>query len=286
MVIPESHHSELSLTLNFVQRFPLKAARILESLDVQDAASILVCLPEKVAARALQYTAPRTASTILGFFPDTMVIDILTHMPIASAVTALRQGGPSWQAKLLGKFDPSKNSALLKTFSYPDNTAGRLADPHVYLFSADRTISDAILWLHRQPHYETDDIFLLTRQQHLLGKVTLRNLLLGDLDSPLEQVMTHHLPVLSADWYLEEILECPCWKESHVLPVLNSFHIFLGVIRFTSFAQMLQPKDSFLSSKPKALLTSWGETTASDPAHAISQSEASSSLDTAQKPTV
>ena len=232
------------LTMGFVRKYPIDAARLLESMSAQEAGSLLFPLSPGLVAHVLQYVLPITSAAILRVLPENTIIESVTQMSTTSAIGIIQQSDPESQAWILGKLDPKVNASILKAFSFPDRSAGRLADPKILLFTADRTISDAIHWVRGQPRYDTDDLFILDRQYRLLGKVPLRTLLVTDLDYPIDEIMLTHLETLPAETPFDEMLHHEFWQRAHTLPVLDSSHAFLGVIRYQSLLALARTKES------------------------------------------
>ena len=219
------------LAQTFLKKYPIDTARLLESMNAQEAAQFLTTVPTEAVARVLQHTLPQTSLSILTLLAEEKILEVFSYISATSAISILSHGEPSWQVGILGKLDTKTHASTLKAFSYPEQSAGRLADPGVLVFTADRTVSDAILWVQKHPAHETDDMFILNRQQQLVGKVTMRSLLITDPDIRIEKVMIQNLDTLSADLSLEEIRHSPYWHTSSTLPVIDSTQAFLGVIR-------------------------------------------------------
>ena len=220
------------LAMTFLKKYPIDTARLFESINAQEAAQFLTTIPSESVASVLQHTLPQTGLRILELLPEKKIIEVFSYISATSAISILRHGEPSWQVGILGKLDTKNHASTLKAFTYPEQSAGRLADPSVLVFTADRTVSDAILWVQKQPAYESDDMFILNRQHHLVGKVPMRSLLITDPDIRIEKIMQQNLDRLSADLSLEEIRHSPYWQASSTLPVIDSTQAFLGVIRY------------------------------------------------------
>ena len=231
------------LAMTFIKKYPIDTARLFESMNAQEASQFLTTLPSEPVASVLQHTLPQTSLRILELLPEKKIIEIFSYISATSAVSILSHGEPSWQVGILGKLDTKTHASTLKAFSYPEQSAGRLADPSVLVFTADRTVSDAILWVQKQPDHETDDMFILNRQQHLVGKVPMRSLLITDPDIRIEKVMIPNLDSLSADLSLEEIRHSPYWQTSSTLPVIDSTQAFLGVIRYHTVLATAKTED-------------------------------------------
>ena len=242
------------LALTFLKKYPIDTSRLLESMNAQEAAQFLTTLPSEPVARVLQHTLPQTSQSILELLPEKKIIEIFSYISATSAVSILSHGEPSWQVGILGKLDTKAHASTLKAFSYPEQSAGRLADPNVLVFTADRTVSDAILWVQKQPEHKTDDMFILNRQHRLVGKVPMRTLLITDPDTRVEKVMIQNLDGLSADMSLEEIRHSPYWQSSSTLPVIDSTQAFLGVIR--SHTVLASAKTEEVPKKPSPHPTS------------------------------
>ena len=232
-----------TLAMAFVRKYPIDAARLLESMGTQQAATLLFPFNPELIAHVLQYVLPATSSAILQSLPEKMVIESIPHMSTTAAIGIIRQSDREWQAWILGKLDAKMSSPILKAFSFPDRSAGRLADPRVLIFTADRTISDAIQWVRGQPTYDAEDLFILDRRHRLIGKITLRSLIITDLDCPIEKIMLTNLETLSAELKWEDVLNHRFWQRAHTLPVIDTSEAFLGIIRYQSLLTLTRSKE-------------------------------------------
>ena len=124
------------LAITFLQKYPIDSARLLESMNSREIVEFLVTLPSEIVARVLQHALPQTSLALLESMPEKTVVDIVSYMSTTSAISMLSQGEPSWQVGILGKLDTKLHAATLKAFSFPEQSAGRFADPRVLLFTA------------------------------------------------------------------------------------------------------------------------------------------------------
>lgn len=227
-------HARQLLTLTFFDKYPLEAARLLEAQATTHVAQFLAEFPPPRIAKVVQYILPSIAAAILQALPAEIVTAMLPHMSTASAVSILRRTPHAWQAAVIGQLEAQTSRTLFQALTYPEYSAGHLADPHIPVLTDDRTVSDAIQWIRRCRIEETSDIFILNRLHHLIGRITIQTLIIADLELPLGKIMEPNMDVLQATWSLDHLVSMPQWELTSMLPVINESGAFLGIVRYSS----------------------------------------------------
>ncbi|RMH32651.1 MAG: magnesium transporter [Nitrospirae bacterium] len=237
-------HASQVLTLAFFEKYPLEAARLLEAQAIEDVVQYMTELSPVRVAAVLQHTHPAIGAAILQALPAQIVTALLPEMSTASAVSMLRRTPHAWQVAVIGQLEARTSRALFQALTYPEHSAGHLADPHCPVLTDDRTVSDAIQWIRRYPAQETNDLFIINRLHHILGRVSIQSLLLADLESPLGKIMETNMDVLQAGWSLDYLVSRPQWELTSVLPVVNESGAFLGILRYSSIIKALRDRQS------------------------------------------
>ena len=179
-----------------VDRHPVETAQVLERLSPDAIAAILQETSAESAARVLACFAPALANTCLSHWPEGERSRIVALLPVAFAAALLRQLDPAARQDTLNTLSATVRAALVRVLSYPDQSAGALADPSAPILYSDLTIEEALTRLS-QSRGPVVYIFVLDRDQRLLGAVTPGQLLRsshGTVIESLELSRAHAVP--------------------------------------------------------------------------------------------
>jgi len=141
------------------------AAEVLAYLDTDDQADVLSDWTADEISDVLDDMAPDDAADVLGELPETQARAVLADMEDAAPVQ-----------ELLG---------------YDEDSAGGLMTPHVVKLRADATVAQALSLLrHAQPVEDLSYyLYVSDADDHLVGVVSLRQLVTADLSTLLAQIM-------------------------------------------------------------------------------------------------
>jgi magnesium transporter len=226
------------LAMNFAEDHPADAARVLEGLALEDASAYLDELPPRLAAEVLQKMVSANAAECLAQLSPPRFAGIITALPLDSAAALLRRLEPERQEELLFRA-PANISALLGSLlRYPEKSAGALMDPRALALPEDITATDAMARLRRAPRHALYYIYVLNREQKLVGVMNLRELMLAPPKEALSATMRREVATLPALAGRMAIVEHPGWRDVHALPVVDDEGTFLGVLRYETLRKL------------------------------------------------
>jgi len=232
------------LANHFAADHPLDAARALEELAIGDASAYLDELPPRLAAEVLQKMASSNAAECIAQLSPPRFAQIIAALPLDSAAALLRRLEPERRAELLSR-TPSNLSALLaRLLHYPANSAGALMDPRALALPEDITATKALARVRRAPRHALYYIYMLDREQKLVGVMNLRELMLAPPKITLSVAMRREVATLPALAGHVTIVEHPGWRDVHALPVVDDAGIFLGVLRYETLRKLERDSES------------------------------------------
>ena len=171
-----------------LDRHPEEAARVLERLSPDAIAAVLREASAESAAGVLACLAPSLASACLAGWPEGELSAVVALLPAPIAATLLRQLDPRVRDAALGALPATVRARLSRTLSYPDQSAGALADPAVLILHADLTVEEALTRLSHSRGPVAGRLFVLNRAQRLVGVVTPGQLLTSRRDASLDSL--------------------------------------------------------------------------------------------------
>jgi len=219
------------LSQAFLEFHPRESAVILERLPVGEAAAFLEQTPARLAAGVLQQMAPLSASGCLAHLAPAPAVAVLTALPLNAAAGLLRRLNVDLRDRTLVHAPAGFAISVQRLLQYPEGTAGALMEPRALALSSDLRVSEARTRVRRALHSLLYYVYVVDREQRLIGVLNLRELMLAAPKTMLSSAMRPHVVRLSVREDLTSILTHPGWRDFHVLPVVDDSGTFVGVIR-------------------------------------------------------
>jgi magnesium transporter len=191
-------------------------ADILEELEDEDAAEVAVRLEPDELARILDEMEPDEAADLLGDIPSEQAAEALGSME-----------------------EPEDVRPLL---AHADDTAGGLMTSVQVVLHEGMTIEDVIAHL-RAVAPQAEDIyylFVVDRENRLLGVVSLRQLIVASPQTRVEEVMDPDVISVQVDADQEEAAHLMSYYDLLALPVVDSSRHLLGLITHDDLVAVLQ----------------------------------------------
>lgn len=211
--------AELSQLFQFLGDEAL--ARLLSRLDDRDAAGILVQMPPAEAADVLERIDPDDATDIFA--------------EIDKAV-------PQTAGTLMAEMEPSKADLIRQLMAYEPDSAGGIMTPAfvavVPELRADETIA-AVRQLAAQAE-TISYIYVIDRDEKLLGVLSLHSLVLNPPETPVSELMAKNTWSILVDEDQEIAARMLTERDLAALPVTNHDGRLLGIITHDDVADILE----------------------------------------------
>ena len=193
---------------------PADSADILEKMDDQEAAELVAALSPEAVIRIVDEMEPDEAADLLG--------------DIAPAQA---------QAVLAGLEDPEEVRPLLL---HPDDSAGGLMTSEFLALRRKMTAREAIQAIRQwKPEAEVYYLFVVDRAGVLAGVVSLRQLVVADPDSRLEEIMDRDVVTVQAGADQEECARLMSRYDLLALPVVDANNVLFGVVTVDDVVDVL-----------------------------------------------
>ncbi len=226
------------LSAAFLAAHPEDAARVLERLSPGEQARLLARSPAAAAAEVLQRFPPTVAAACLLAMPTPATGAILEVFPLDLKVNIIRPLGEPERTRLLATLEPTAAEPLLRRLRYPEGSAGALMDPYVLTLPEDISVAESLRRAKASRHGLLYYLYVIDRQQRLVGVTTLRQLMRARVSEPLTTVMERNVACINANARSEEVAKSPHWRAFHALPVVDDKGFFLGVIRYETLQRL------------------------------------------------
>jgi len=237
-----------NLTLNVARKqlgelHPSDLAEILTEIDPEEGTLLLSSIDEELAGEALYEVSADVREKILKEMDKEMISDILEEMPPDEAADILGEMPEETSQELLSLMEQDDAIEVKDLLSYEEDTAGGLMTSEFLDFPPDMTIDETLVSIRLLvPDVEfIYYIFVVDKEDHLLGVLTLKKLLTTPLDVKLSEVMVQNVKHVYLDTERKEIAEIISKYDFVAIPVLDEEKRIKGIITVDDVIDLLVP---------------------------------------------
>jgi CBS domain-containing protein len=224
---------KLNVTTRKLQELhPSDIADIIEELDKANRSSVFKMLDLETAADTLQEVDPKLHLSLLETTPEEMISDILEEMEPDEATDILADLPEEKKQRLIRTMEKPYRQTVEELLKFEEGTAGSIMTKDFIALRRDTTIGAAVEEFKKTTHpLETVAYLYITdEEQHPLGVITLRHLLLCDRQEVLGKLMNPHLIKVDCDDDLETVAELFAKYKFIELPVVDKENALQGII--------------------------------------------------------
>jgi magnesium transporter len=171
---------------------PEDLAELLNQLRLSEAAAIISMLPLARCIELYDQPTMRRRAAILQELEPARVAAILEGLSADERTDVIQKMGLHQRHRILPKFSPDVRSELEDLLQYPDHTAGGIMTTEFVRLDPKMTVAEALKHI-RSVAQEKESIYACyvmdPETNRLLGAVSLRDLVMAELDRPVVAVM-------------------------------------------------------------------------------------------------
>lgn len=222
---------EARLAEALLVRHPMRAAMALEQLGLGPAVGFLAGVSPDQLAGVVPLLSPQFGGEVLRALPLDSVAALLSRTSEDVAARLARGLGDRSEAAL-ERLPVARRASLTSLLRYPADTAGGLMDPNVLALPGDLCAEEALARVRELSTNARYNLYVIDRQQRLVGVLNLRELLLAAPQDRLDALMIPQPHALPAAAGRASIVAHAGWREAHSLPVVDEQGRYLGAIRY------------------------------------------------------
>ncbi len=209
-----------------------EAVEILKLLidhDLSTAAAVVTALHPNDASKKLARLDIREISLVLQLCPSDDAAEILAEMP-----EELREG-------VLSQMRAEEGEEVQDLLSYPEETAGRIMSPDFFALPEETSAGEAVSALRSQHDVEmVFYLYVVDSRNHLLGVVSLRQLILADPEVPLKRIMSTNVFSVRTEQDQEEVARLVSRYNLLAIPVVDEQNRLVGIITVDDVIDVLR----------------------------------------------
>ncbi|MFW2047007.1 magnesium transporter [Acinetobacter variabilis] len=218
--------------------------QLLRKLNIADQARILSELGP--AERCHHFKQLERQAEVLEYLPLAMQIQLAYQFPLeqlASLMDAMhsddfidlyKQMPCEVQQQLLGKLSTQSLQTLRELHAYPEETAGALMSLNFVTLAPELSMTQAIEMLRdiAGNHDTLYLIYIVDEKQHLLGVISLRQIIQAQPDATINEVMTTDVVYATVDEDQEQVARTLAYYDFIALPVVDATQKLVGIITY------------------------------------------------------
>lgn len=209
---------------------PTRAAHVAETLDPHTAADILAEMEPDAAAHVLEEMQAPEASVVLAAMDPDDRVDVLQGLESDK------------RAELVADLSQEDAEEVRQLAAFPPDTAGGLMTTDVTALHEDLTVQGAIDELRRlrERHEQMFYSYVVDRRRHLVGVLSMRDLILAKPDRRVGDIMIPSVRALPATMDQEEVARLFQKLNFLAMPVVDERNRLLGIVTVDDIVDVIE----------------------------------------------
>ena len=230
---PAQKALKLNVTLKKMHEIhPSDLADILEELGKQQRTAVFKSLDIETAADALEEIDSKLQVSLIESAAEPRASDILEEMAPDEAVDLLLSLPEEKKEKLVLGMEKEKREKLRELLKFREGTAGSIMTTEFLSLMEDKTVKEAIEKFKESslPLETISYIYVTNNLDQLVGVLTLRNLILSPLETPLVELMNKDVITVKIQDDVDKVAEVFKKYKFMTLPVVDEDDHIKGII--------------------------------------------------------
>lgn len=211
---------------------PVDLADVLEELEPSLGWRLLERLPSR--AEVFTYFEPEQQVRLAREFPRATLAALVSEMPADERTDLFKRFDQNQRDMLLPALAHAEREDIRKLSSFVEGTAGALMTSDYAMLKKDMTVAQAMAYLRDEaPDAETIyQAYVVDEQRNLLGVVSLRDLILADLNKSLQDLMTSDVVRALVTDDQEDIAKKIARYDLLALPITDGEGVLVGIVTY------------------------------------------------------
>lgn len=229
---------------DFINKHPFAAAKVIEGVNCEEAASFLQTLPLEKSMKLLGLMRAKSAAECFVLLPYQKTKELLDNGNPSIMASVLRLIDTALLKDILANVSSDKLAIIESKLEHTSDTVGGLMEPPV-IVSKEMIVRDAVQMIKNLKELEEFYLYVIDIEGIFKGIVRLKELLVAEQTDTLKNLMITSVPKLFSGTPIKSIINHPAWLEYRYIPVIDNSEKLLGTIAYSTVIR-LNPK----SDKP------------------------------------
>jgi len=232
----------LPLAQSYLEHDPKAAAHCIETMSEHEALVVLKALPNHLAAEVFAHLESHIASALLGLLPSETFNEIVPKLDAHKAAGIIIGIEPEVRVKLIDRLPVKTRAEIRELLIYPEFSAGRFMSTDALSLRHDMKVSEAIqrirnLAVKKTPYSYT---YVIDGEDHLLGVVTMRDLILALPDTLIKDFMKTDVFTVNAFTDIEDVAAEMSKRKFFAAPVIDIEGKLIGIVKANQLIDRVQ----------------------------------------------
>lgn len=198
---------------------------------------------EEKAADMIEYLTPQLQVELLGDLDEEFASRILSKMPHDEAADILGDMKDVDSESYLHKLPQKFSDEVRELLTYNEDTAGGIMTPVVMTVNVGMTVGEVLSSIRvqaQEDNLELYYVYVVDKQNHLLGVISLRKLLTSPIDQTVQDIMITDIVRLHVDDYREYIADIFMKYQYNAMPVVDLYNRLKGMITWDDVQDIVE----------------------------------------------
>ena len=250
-IIDDENSKQLKETLDGFHAADL--VDIFIELNPQERLACFKQLEEEKASDLLEYLPAQLQVELLGEIDEELASRLIAKMPHDEAADVLGDMEEDESESYLDKLPHKFSSEVRELLTYNEESAGGIMNPVVLTVSADSDVKDVLDTIRIKAEKDNLDlyyVYVVDKQNHLLGVASLRKLLTSPIRKKITEIMTRDLVKLHVDDRQDYIADEFMKYQFNALPVVDLYNRLKGIVTWDDVQDIVEEEttDEILTS--------------------------------------
>ena len=218
-------------------------ADILQELKEDERLDCFKLIELDKAAEIIEYLSPQLQVELLGAIDEERASKIITMMPHDAAADVLGDMEEDESETYLDKLPQKFSDEVRELLTYNEETAGGLMNPIVMTVFMDMTVQQVLDYVRIKAEEDNLDlyyIYVIDKQNHLIGVVSLRALLTTRKNVKISEIITSDIVKLHVDDPQDYIADEFMKYQFNALPVVDLYNRLKGVVTWDDIQDVVE----------------------------------------------
>jgi len=214
----------------------------LQELPREQAIMMFRMLPKELAAEIFANLEPENQKYTVESVTDSELAAIIEDLAIDDAVDMLEEMPASVVRRVLKMASPDTRSLINQFLNYPENSAGSIMTAEFTNLRPAMTVKEAINYI-RQFGADSETIYtsyVIDAQRHLLGVLTVKDLLLAGEDKTVQDMMDDNVIYCTTATDQEEVAQTFSKYGFLSLPVVDGEKRLVGIVTVDDVMEVME----------------------------------------------
>ncbi len=223
---------------------PLEAADIAFLFDDLDerVPVLFRLLPKELAAEVFVELESDQQELLMRGFSNSELREVLEELYLDDTVDIVEEMPANVVRRILSQCDPDMRKSINEILKYPEDSTGSIMTTEFVDLKADMTVEDALKRIRRTgPDKETINMcFVMDKQRHLIGVLSIRTLLLAEDDDIIGDIMETNLVSVQTLDDRETTAMALSKYDFLALPVVDKENRLVGIVTVDDAIDVLE----------------------------------------------